>query len=66
MKFVVVPELKGRWIWEFRSEDGASIARSPESFSGKDQAVAAIKAVRRAASKAGVYDLVGARLDEES
>ncbi|MDM0089333.1 hypothetical protein [Variovorax sp. J2P1-31] len=37
--------------------------RSPGSFTAKFQAVAQIEALRRAIQVAGIYDLVGARVD---
>lgn len=63
MKFVVIPELKGRWVWELRSPEGPPVSKSPRSFATKAEAMAAIDALRRAVSKAGTYDLVGAQLD---
>lgn len=65
MKFVVIPELKGRWVWELRSSEGPPISKSPNSFGSKADALAAIDELRRAVSKAGTYDLVGGQLDEK-
>lgn len=63
MKFVVIPELKGRWVWELRSPEGPAVSRSPMSFATKAETIAAIDAIRRAVSRAGTYDLVGDLLD---
>lgn len=63
VKFVVIPESKKSWVWELRSAEGSLVLRSPGSFAVKFQAVAQIEALKRAVSVAGVYDLVGARMD---
>jgi hypothetical protein len=46
MKFVLVPELRGRWTWELRSVDGQAAARSAMSFSSPQQALTSIQAFR--------------------
>lgn len=63
MRFVVIPESKTCWIWELRSTQDFLVLRSPSSFTAKFQAVAQIEAFRRAINVAGIYDLVGARVD---
>lgn len=64
MKFVIIPELKGRWIWELRTADGVAVARSPQTFGEKAQAIAMIQKVRLAVHRARVYDPVGASMDD--
>lgn len=66
VKFVLIPELKGRWIWELRSPEGSLISKSPGSFVSKMHAVDAITAVKRAIFNAGIYDLVGSQVDERA
>ncbi|MGJ7543358.1 hypothetical protein [Variovorax sp. LT1R16] len=63
MRFVVIPESKNCWIWELRSAQDFLVLRSPASFTAKFQAVAQIEAFRRTIHVAGIYDLVGARMD---
>ena len=63
MRFVVIPEAKNRWVWELRSAQDFLVLRSPASFTAKSLALAQIEALRRAVNIAGVYDLLGARLD---
>ena len=46
MKFVLVPELRGRWTWELRSVDGQPAARSAMSFGSSQQALTSIQAFR--------------------
>lgn len=64
VRFVVIPESKTCWIWELRSAQDFLVLRSPASFTAKFQAVAQIEALKRAIHVAGVYDLVGARMDQ--
>lgn len=59
MKFVIIPELKGRWVWELRTPDGVPVSRSPKTFADKAQVVAVIQQVRLAAGSARIHDLVG-------
>lgn len=59
MKFVVLPELKGRWVWELRSSEGPIVSKSPRSFATKAETIAAIDTIWRAVSRAGTCDLVG-------
>jgi len=42
MKFVLVPELQGRWRWELRSE-GVAIASSTASFENQQLAYASVE-----------------------
>ena len=66
VRFVVIPESKNCWIWELRSAQDFLVLRSPGSFTAKFQAVAQIEALRRAIHVAGIYDLVGARVDAQA
>lgn len=59
MKFVIIPELKGFWVWELRGNDGMPIARSSGLFAHKAEVVADIRKVRAAAGRAQTFDLVG-------
>lgn len=65
MRFVIIPELKGRWVWELRTAEGVPVARSPMAFSEKAQALAMIQQVRLAVHGARVYDPVGATLEDQ-
>lgn len=64
MKFVIVPELRGRWSWELRDADGSAISRSVASYSDRAQAERAIQALRRSVAQARVLGPTGASLDE--
>lgn len=66
MKFVVIPELKGRWLWELRGTDDPLISKSRVSYATKAEAMAAINLVKSKIGRAGVYDLVGSKLDGEA
>jgi hypothetical protein len=44
MKFVLVPEIRGRWTWELRSLDGRATATSAMSFGSQQAALASIQA----------------------
>lgn len=59
MKFVVILEGRGRWIWELRTADGQVVCRSIMSFGDRGQAFKAIQAVRGMARRARVYDPLG-------
>lgn len=64
MKFVVVPELKGRWVWELRTPEGTLLLKSPGSLSTQVEVVAAVEALKRAVGLADIYDLVGSQLSQ--
>ena len=64
MKFVIIPELKGCWIWELRGPDGVPVSRSPRRFTDKAEVISEIRKVRLAAGRAQIFDLVG-ELKEE-
>ena len=59
MKFVVMQNLSGRWLWELRSVDGEPICRSAGDFADREQALRVIHAVRGKASGALVFDPLG-------
>lgn len=59
MKFVVILEKKGRWIWELRTAEVQAICRSIMSFGDREQAFKAIQAVRSLAPRALVFDPLG-------
>lgn len=63
MRFVVIPESKKSWVWELRTAQDFLVLRSPAGFATKSQAIAQIEALRRAINIAGIYDLVGSRVD---
>jgi len=59
MKFVVIPELRGRWIWELKDDDGRTLSRSTMSYGDREQALKVIQAMRRAVLKAPIIDPLG-------
>jgi uncharacterized protein YegP (UPF0339 family) len=59
VKFVVIRELGGTWIWELRSPEGGVMCRSSMSYDDRETAFKAIQAVRSAAPKALVFDPLG-------
>jgi len=59
MKFVVILERGGRWIWELRSADGSAMCRSSMSYGDREMAFKAIQAVRGRVPKALVFDPIG-------
>ncbi|WP_219219647.1 DUF1508 domain-containing protein [Variovorax boronicumulans] len=59
MKFVVIQELGGRWVWELRNIDGDAVCRSAMGFKDREQVFKAIHAVRGNAPRALVFDPLG-------
>ncbi|WP_405054681.1 DUF1508 domain-containing protein [Variovorax sp. UMC13] len=59
MRFVVVPELGGRWTWVMRDGDGNQIAKSSLSWLDRDEALRAIEVIRAKVPKALVFDPLG-------
>jgi uncharacterized protein YegP (UPF0339 family) len=59
VKFVVILELGGRWIWELRLPGGGAMCRSSMSYDDRETAFRAIQAVRSTAPKALVFDPLG-------
>ena len=59
MKFVVVPELRGRWSWELKDDDGSVLSRSTMSYGDREQALKVIQAMRREVRKAPIVDPLG-------
>ncbi|RYH63636.1 MAG: hypothetical protein EON54_07715 [Alcaligenaceae bacterium] len=53
MKFVVIPELRGRWRWEFRNQDRV-LASSAMSFGSREMALVSIKEFRNKAPLAPI------------
>lgn len=64
MKFVIIPELRGRWSWELRNAEGLAISRSVASYGERAQVERAIQALRRCVASAQVLGPTGASLDE--
>lgn len=64
MKFVIIPELKGRWLWELRGHDGVPISRSPSRFSDRAEVMFEIRKMKLAVGRAKVFDLVGSAQDD--
>jgi hypothetical protein len=56
MKFVLVPELRGRWTWELRSLDGRAAAASAMSFASPELALASIQAFRNGITRVPIDD----------
>lgn len=66
MKFLVFPELRGRWSWELRDPKGKVIATSAMSFGSREMALVSIKEFRCKAPRSPVYDASGKWLEEEA
>ena len=64
MKFVVIPELRGRWVWELKDDDGCVLSRSTLSYGDRDQALRVIQTLRRSVVKAQIFDPLGRPFDE--
>ena len=58
MKFVVIPELRGRWSWELRIGDKV-LASSAMSFGSRQLALVSIQEFRSKAPKSAVFDPAG-------
>ena len=65
MKFVVIPELRGRWVWELKDDDGCVISRSTMSYGNREQVLVVIQAMRRAVFKAQIFDPLGGACEDE-
>ena len=63
MRLVVIPESKKSWVWELRTAQDFLVLRGPAGFATRSQAVSQTEALRRAIDIAGIYDLVGSRVD---
>lgn len=59
MKFLVIKQSTNRWIWELRAADGQPMCRSATSFTDREQVFLAIRAVRKIAPSALVFDPLG-------
>ncbi len=59
MKFVVIQEVGGRWVWELRQEDGEPVCRSTKGFKDRQQLCETIQAVRAKTPQAPVFDPLG-------
>ena len=59
VKFVVILEQGGTWIWELRSPEGSAVCRSSMSYGDRAMAFKAIQAVRGMAPRALVFDPLG-------
>ncbi|RYH54404.1 MAG: DUF1508 domain-containing protein [Alcaligenaceae bacterium] len=59
MKFIVILERGGRWVWELRSKNGEPLCRSVMSFGDREQTFKAIQTVRSLAPQALVFDPIG-------
>ncbi|RZL88945.1 MAG: hypothetical protein EOP76_16770 [Variovorax sp.] len=64
MKFVVVPELRGRWSWELRVGDEI-LATSAMSFGSRQLALVSIQEFRSKAPRSAVFDLSGKSMEDE-
>jgi len=58
MKFVVIPELRGRWSWELRIGDKV-LASSAMSFGSRQLALVSIQEFRSKAPRSSVFDPAG-------
>ena len=65
MKFVVVPELRGRWSWELRHGDQV-IASSAMSFGSRQMALVSIRDFRAKAMRSPVYDQTGRWIEPDA
>lgn len=66
MKFVVLPELRGRWSWELRDPSGKVLATSAMSFGSRQMAMVSIQEFRHKAPRSSVYDASGKWLEAEA
>jgi len=64
MRFVIVPELKGRWSWELRDAEGKALSRSTASYGDRTQVERAIETLRRDVLSARMLGPTGIRLDD--
>ena len=51
MRFVVVPELRGRWSWELRDAASQLVAASALSFVSRQRALAGIREFRASVAR---------------
>ena len=65
MKFLVFPELGGRWSWELRDSKSKVIAASAMSFGSREMALVSIKEFRQKAPRSSIYDATGKWLEPE-
>jgi uncharacterized protein YegP (UPF0339 family) len=56
MRYVVIPQLRGRWIWELRNPAGETLCTSASSFISRERAFDAIQEVRAKAHAAGIVE----------
>ena len=56
MRFVVIPQPRGRWTWELRDATGKTVCESSGSYISQERAIAAIQDMRRIAPSATVID----------
>lgn len=66
MKFLVFPELGGRWSWELRDSKSKVIAASAMSFGSREMALVSIKEFRQKAPRSSIYDATGKWLEAEA
>lgn len=59
MRFVVIPQARGRWTWELRDSAGDAVCKSAGSYISQERAIAAIQDMRRIAPSANVIDGAG-------
>ena len=62
MRFVVIPELRGRWAWELRDSASRVLATSAMSFGSRETALASIQEFRTKVCSAS-YCEVGVATD---
>lgn len=63
MRFVLIPELGGRWSWVLRNSNGEAVCQSQLSFGTREKAIAAIQEFRLKVGKAQVFNCLGAPID---
>lgn len=66
MKFVVLPELRGRWSWELRDPADRIVAKSAMSFGSRQLALVSIQEFRAKAPRSSVCDAAGKWLEFEA
>ncbi len=66
MKFLVFPELRGRWSWELRDAKGKVVAASAMSFGSQQMALLSIREFRSKAPRSPVYDATGKWLEPQA
>lgn len=63
MRFVLVPEVGGRWLWVLRDTNGDAVCQSESTFGTRERAIQAIQEIRETVRQAKVFDSLGTPTD---